>query len=85
MNIQKPEPFEFEKGMQRLEEIIQQFDDGALSLDEMENRFIEGMELIDQCGKRLESVDARVTQLIRTQKDKWSEIPMDPVDDNSEE
>lgn len=85
MSKQKPETFDFEAGMQRLEEIIQQFDDGSLSLDEMEGSFVEGMELLEQCGKRLESVDARVSQLIRSQKEKWSEISLEPEEDESTE
>lgn len=78
MSKKKPEPFDFEVGMQRLEEIIQQFDEGALSLDDMENRFVEGMELLDQCSKRLEQVETRVTQLVQNQKDKWTEVPVEP-------
>lgn len=84
MSKKKPEPFEFEQGMQRLEEIIQQFDEGALSLDDMENRFVEGMELLEQCSERLEKVETRVTQLVQNQKDKWTEIPVEPVNDNED-
>lgn len=80
MTKKKPEPFEFEQGMQRLEEIIQQFDEGALSLDDMENHFVEGMELLDLCSGRLENVETRVTQLVQNQKDKWTEIAVEPVD-----
>jgi exodeoxyribonuclease VII small subunit len=85
MSKKKSDTFEFEEGMQRLEEIIQQFDEGSLSLDHMENHFVEGMELLDQCSQRLEQVETRVTQLVQHQKDKWKEVPVDAIENDSEE
>ncbi len=62
------ESFDFEKGMQRLEEILNLFDEGGLSLDEMEKYFIEGMELSKKCSKRLEQVEVKVSTLLEEQE-----------------
>ncbi len=85
MAKKQEEPFQFEKGMQRLEEIVQRFDEGSLSLDEMERNFVEGMELLNQCSKRLEAVELRVTQLMQEHKDKWTEVPVETEEQDIEE
>lgn len=69
--------FDFEKGMQRLEEIIAKFDEGGLPLDQMEAFFVEGMELVKNCSERLDRVEARVAQLIHNPETGWSERPFD--------
>ena len=73
MTKSSPQPFDFEQGMARLEEIIGLFDEGGLTLDQMEQYFAEGMELIAQCSQRLDGVETRVTQLIKEQADSWKE------------
>jgi len=65
--------FVFEKGMERLEEILSQFDAGGLSLDEMEKNFAEGMELLKQCSKRLDQAELRVSQLVDGKEESWTE------------
>ncbi len=83
MNQKKAEiPFDFEKGMQRLEEIIAQFDEGGLPLDRMESFFVEGMELIKNCSERLDRVERRVTELLNDPQSGWSERPLE---DNRED
>lgn len=78
MNQKKADvPFDFEKGMQRLEEIIAQFDEGGLPLDRMEAFFVEGMELIKNCSERLDRVERKVTELLDDPQLGWSERPLE--------
>ncbi len=74
MNNESESHFDFEKGMERLEAIISQFDEGGLTLDQMEKMFAEGMELINHCSKRLDGVEARITQLINGHESEWPEL-----------
>ncbi|RJP26302.1 MAG: exodeoxyribonuclease VII small subunit [Candidatus Omnitrophota bacterium] len=57
--------FDFEKGMKRLEEIVSLFDAGGLTLDQMEKNFLEGMDLVQRCSKRLNQVETRITLLVK--------------------
>lgn len=75
------QPFDFEEGMRRLEEIIALFDEGGLKLAEMESYFSEGMDLVKKCGGRLDEVEARVTRLIRESQEQWSEEPFGGADE----
>ncbi len=81
MKNDQPKNFDFEKGMSRLEEIIKLFDDGGLTLEQMETYFIEGMDLIKKCSERLESVEVRITKLMGEQETEW----MDQSIDNEQE
>lgn len=80
MNGTKKKSIDFEKGVQRLEEIVAQFDDGGLTLDQMEAYFAEGMELIEQCTNRLDQVETRITKLLKDRQDEWTEAPFDEND-----
>jgi exodeoxyribonuclease VII small subunit len=55
--------FNFEEAMQRLEEIVEAFDSGQMTLRQMEASFIEGMNLIKQCSACLDGVELRVKEL----------------------
>ncbi len=77
MNAKKKESFDFEKGMARLDEILNHFDEGEMPLDKMEKNFIEGMELIKKCSERLEQVEMRITKLIGQENGEGDEIPFD--------
>lgn len=68
--------FDFEKGLQRLEEIVALFDQGGLTLDQMEAHFIEGMRLIQQCTARLDGVEARITQWLNQSETEWPKAPV---------
>lgn len=78
MTGEAPEAFDFEKGLQRLEEIIALFDQGGLTLEQMETHFVEGMSLIRKCSERLDGVEARVTQLLNLPDAEGREEPFRP-------
>lgn len=78
MTKAKNDKFDYEKGVARLEEIVALFDEGAMTLDQMEASFMEGMELIKKCSERLNQVETRVNQLIEeNQQGEWNEAPFD--------
>ena len=77
LDSQALESLEFEKGMERLGKIIELFDMGGLTLDQMEQYFCEGMQLIEANSKKLDRVEIRVKQLIQAQQDAWSEEPFE--------
>lgn len=61
----KKQTFEYEQAMTRLDGIIQRFDEGGMTLDEMEAAFVEGMELVKQCSARLDRMETRVSELLK--------------------
>lgn len=73
----KKELFDFEKGMARLEEIVTLFDEGGLTLSEMEAYFEEGMDLVAKCSDRLEKTETKVTQLMENAQEKLQEEPFE--------
>lgn len=75
------EVFDFEKGMARLEEIIACFDEGGLPLEQMEQYFTEGMELLQKCAQRLDQFETRVTLLMKNLDGNWTEECLQNEDD----
>jgi exodeoxyribonuclease VII small subunit len=55
---------EFEKNLQRLEEIVQKMEKGDLPLDESLKLFEEGIRLSRTCQKELAEAEAHVQKLI---------------------
>lgn len=78
MSKKEEKPFDYEKGMARLEKIIDQFDEGGLTLEAMEQSFLEGMDLIQKCSERLNQVETRINKLMNEQPgETWSEGPFE--------
>ncbi|MBZ0256587.1 exodeoxyribonuclease VII small subunit [bacterium] len=78
MSKKEEKPFDYEKGMARLEKIIGQFDEGGLTLEAMEQSFLEGMDLIQKCSDRLNQVETRINKLMSEQPgETWSEEPFE--------
>ena len=59
------EPFDFEKSMQRLEEIVEKLEKGNLPLRESLKLFEEGTRLSRLCAKRLEEAEKKVELLVQ--------------------
>ncbi len=66
----------FEAALERLETIVADMEDGALSLDEMIKRFEEGQALIGLCTRKLDAIDHKVERLVK-QGDKLTTEPLD--------
>jgi len=64
MTDKSKESFRYEEAFAQLEAIVKQLDEGNLSLDELDEKFEEGMRLSEYCSKRLEQVEKKVQLLI---------------------
>jgi len=64
--------------MQRLEEIVQSLEGGALSLEESLKAFEEGMKLLKFCSNKLEEAEQKVSLLVKESGDKPIQVPYEP-------
>jgi len=55
---------EFEKKLNRLEEIVQKMEKGELSLDESLKLFEEGVKLSRDCHSQLSNAESQVKKLV---------------------
>lgn len=53
----------FEENMQRLEQIVRAMERGDVPLDESLKLFLEGTELIRNCGKLLDEAELKVKKI----------------------
>ena len=60
----KPE-LTFEKGLERLEKIVQELEHGELPLERSLELFEEGMKLSGNCRKQLEEAENKVEILVK--------------------
>ena len=59
----------FEDTLSKLEDIIQQMEEGGQPLEKMLDRFEEGMKLVEQCRKALDEAELRVSLLMKEQSE----------------
>jgi exodeoxyribonuclease VII small subunit len=57
----------FEAAMNRLEDIVQQLENGRIGLDEAIKIFEEGMSLYRQCQAQLQEAEKKVEMLVKTE------------------
>jgi len=55
----------FEESLKRLEEIVEAFESGDLSLEESVNLFKEGVELTKFCKQKINSAETEVKKLVK--------------------
>ena len=55
---------EFEKSLNKLEEIVEKMEAGKLSLDESLSAFEEGIRLSKDCNKKLNQAEEKVKKLL---------------------
>jgi len=77
----KSKPPEFEKALERLEEVVGQMEGGELGLDDMITRFEEGQRLIKLCSKKLDEVERKIEKLVQ----KGDEAVAEPFEPESED
>ena len=65
------EKFNFNKGLSKLEEIINKMDSGELSLEESLKYFEEGVKINRQCQSALKDAEQRIS--ILTENDEYNE------------
>ena len=54
----------FEESMKKLEEIVNELENGNLNLDESVKKFEEGMKIAKQCNTILEDAEKKITILL---------------------
>ena len=71
--MENPEELTFEQALLRLEEIVQQLDQGDLALEDALALFEEGSRLKELCETRLGEAEATVEQLLQPDEDETAE------------
>ncbi len=71
------ENMDFEKSMDKLDDIVKKLEDGNLSLEESFKLFKEGLELSQKLNKALNDIEGKITMLI----DENEEIPFNFEED----
>ncbi|MDP2913783.1 MAG: exodeoxyribonuclease VII small subunit [Candidatus Omnitrophota bacterium] len=72
----------FEEGLKKLEKIVGELEDGAISLDEALEKYEEGIRLSKQCAKRLEAAKKKVEILLKSED---GSIELRPFDEKTAE
>jgi exodeoxyribonuclease VII small subunit len=72
-----PKKMNFEKGLSRLEEIVEQLESGNLSLDQSLDIFQEGIELFRFCTQKLNDAQKKVEKLVELTDGKFKLEPFD--------
>lgn len=58
----------FEEALKKLEKIVEELENGELSLDEALKKYQEGLELSRQCSQRLDSAKKKIDLLVKNKK-----------------
>jgi exodeoxyribonuclease VII small subunit len=69
----------FESGLNRLELLAKELEEGELSLEKSLKKFDEGIALVEFCNSRLEEARARVDLLLK----KENKFETTPFEENS--
>ena len=59
----------YEQAMQRLEEIVQGFEQNTLELDQLTAQLAEAQELIKLCNNKLQQVETDVKKLLNDEQE----------------
>ena len=74
----------FESAMKRLEAIVQELEEGDLSLDNALKRFEEGIKLSRFCSNKLDEAEKKVTILLKDEKGEVRKEAFFPLDTENE-
>ena len=66
----------FEKALDNLEKIVEQLEQGDLSLEETLKKFEEGVKLSRLCEKKLAAAQKKVSALTRDEQGNLREVPL---------
>ena len=67
---------DFEKSLDELEKIVEELQNGEISLDESTKLFERGMELTNLCRKTLESARQKITALTKEEQENGENQPV---------
>jgi exodeoxyribonuclease VII small subunit len=65
----------FESGIERLEAIVEELEDGDLTLDDALKKFQEGIKISRFCSKKLDETEKKIAILL---KDEEGEVRSEP-------
>jgi exodeoxyribonuclease VII small subunit len=65
MDAPKSTALTFEAGLERLEKIVKELENGDLSLERSLELFEEGMKLSESCRRQLEQAESKVELLVK--------------------
>ncbi len=63
----------FEDSLSKLEKIVEQMESGDLKLEDSLKLFEDGMKLTKECNQRLNEIEKKVKQLLKTASSKSEE------------
>jgi exodeoxyribonuclease VII small subunit len=75
----------FEAAMKKFEKVVEELESGDLPLEKSLKKFEEGIALSKFCSKKLEDIEAKVTQLVKDSKGGAEEMPMEGTTGNDDE
>ncbi|MBN2189587.1 MAG: exodeoxyribonuclease VII small subunit [Candidatus Aureabacteria bacterium] len=64
----------FETALKKIEDIVREFENEEMTLDELTERYEEGMNLISLCNDELSKAENRIEMLVAGKKEKKSRI-----------
>ena len=73
---------QFEKSLEKLEKIVQELEEGELSLDDALARYEEGAKTLKQCFEVLRQAEKRVEKLL---KDEEGNLAIEPFEEDETE
>lgn len=71
----------FERAFERLEQIVEELEQGGLTLDDLLARFEEGMQLSKRCNDCLNAVEKKVEILVRNSAGQLEQQAFEPADE----
>ncbi len=75
----------FEKAMKRLEDIVEQLEDGQLDLERSLRLFEEGIQLARYCAEKLQEAEQKIELLTEEHEALFGEEPPPEEEDEEEE
>ncbi len=75
-----PEP-SFEKALDKLEKIVEELEEGNLSLEDTLKKFEEGVKLSRLCEKKLAAAQKKVSTLTKDEQGNLKETPLEGTDE----
>ncbi len=66
----------FEEALKRLEKIVEDLENGDLSLDEAMKKYQEGIELSRVCTQRLDNAKKKIDVLVKNKKGEFELKPL---------
>ena len=78
-----PKKADFERSLQRLEEVVKRLESANLPLDDAMKLFEEGVELTRECQKQLEQAEGRVEILLKKADGKIAAEPFEVEDEET--